>query len=111
LNGQFPLGLDVVVVVLDSIFFAGFTTVVLLSTFFSAGFTTVVLFSVFFSAGGLTVVLFCSHAPKSAAQAKMEISFFIGLIGLPLLKSQQGDFPALRKTKCFCPKVFGDDHY
>ena len=82
--------------VLDSIFFVGFTTVVLLSIFFSTGFTTVVLFSVFFSAGGLTVVVFCSHAPKSAALARMEISFFISLIGLPVLKSQQGDFSALR---------------
>jgi hypothetical protein len=84
---QFGFGLDVVVVVLDSIFFVGFTTVVLLSIFFSAGFTTVVLFSVFFSAGGLTVVVFCSHAPKSAALARMEmqISFFISLIGLLVL--------------------------
>ena len=42
------------------------------------GFTTVVLFSVFFSAGaGATVSVFCSHAPRSAALARMQISFFI----------------------------------
>jgi hypothetical protein len=73
------------VVVLVSIFFVlagGFITVVLLSIFFSAGgFTTVVLFSVFFSAGGATVSVFCSHAPKSAAPARMQISFFIDSIG------------------------------
>jgi hypothetical protein len=45
------------------------------------GFTTVVLFSVFFSAGaaGATVSVFCSHAPKSAALARMQINFFIGM--------------------------------
>jgi hypothetical protein len=43
------------------------------------GFTTVVLFSVFFSAaaGGATVSVFCSHAPRSAAPARMQINFFI----------------------------------
>ena len=43
------------------------------------GFTTVVFFSVLFSTGaaGVTVSDFCSHAAKSAALAKMQISFFI----------------------------------
>ena len=43
------------------------------------GFTTVVLFSVFFSAGaaGATVSVFCSHAPRRAALARMQINFFI----------------------------------
>lgn len=48
------------------------------------GFTTVVLCSVFFSAGelaGATTSVFCSHAPRSAALAKMQINFFIfGLV-------------------------------
>jgi hypothetical protein len=35
------------------------------------------------SAGGLTVSVFCSHAPKSAAPAKMQINFFIVWIGCP----------------------------
>ena len=73
-----------VVVVVDSVFFSagGFTTVVFFSILFAGGFTMVVLFSVFFSAGaaGATVSVFCSHAPKSAALAKMQISFFIDLI-------------------------------
>jgi hypothetical protein len=45
----------------------------------AGGFTTVVLFSVFFSAGaaGATVSVFCSHAPRSAALARMQINFFI----------------------------------
>lgn len=57
--------------------------VVLFSTFCPGGFTTVVLFSVFFSAGGLTVVVFCSHAPKSATLARMQINFFIDLMVVP----------------------------
>jgi hypothetical protein len=103
----------VVVVVLDSIFFVlagGFTTVVLLSVFFSAGFTMVVVFSVFFSAGGLTVSVFCSHAPKSAAPARMQINFFIDLIVdcVPISRlkpeSKKGDFPALLKPNLSsCP--------
>jgi hypothetical protein len=50
------------------------------------GFTTVVLCSVFFSAGelaGATTSVFCSHAPRSAALAKMQINFFIFWIGCP----------------------------
>jgi hypothetical protein len=51
------------------------------------GFTTVVLFSTFFSGAGevpgATTVSFCSHAPRSAALAKMQNSFFIGLVGCP----------------------------
>jgi hypothetical protein len=54
---------------------------------FSAGFTTVVVFSVFFSAGaaGATVSVFCSHAPRSAALARMQINFFIVVDWLPVL--------------------------
>jgi len=70
----------------------------------AGGFTIVVLFSVFFSAGaaaGVTVSVFCSHAPRSAALAKMQINFFIVLIGLSVLgtkpESEQGEFPVLRK--------------
>ena len=50
------------------------------------GFTTVVLFSTFFSGAGelagVTTLVFSSHAPRSAALAKMQINFFIsfGLI-------------------------------
>ena len=49
----------------------------------AGGFTMVVLLS-FFSAGaaGATSVL-CSHAPSSAALAKMQINFFIVWIGCP----------------------------
>ena len=77
-------GFGSVVVVVVSVFFVsagGFTMVVFFSVFCVGGFTIVVLFSVFFSAGGLTVVVFCSHAPKSAAATRMQISFFIYLIG------------------------------
>jgi hypothetical protein len=46
------------------------------------GFTTVVLFSTFFSGAGelagVTTLVFSSHAPRSAALAKMQINFFIG---------------------------------
>jgi hypothetical protein len=51
------------------------------------GFTTVVLFSTFFSGAGevpgAITVSFCSHPPRSAALAKMQNSFFIGLVGCP----------------------------
>jgi hypothetical protein len=51
------------------------------------GFTTVVLLSTFFSGAGevpgAITVSFCSHAPRSAALAKMQNSFFIGLVGCP----------------------------
>jgi hypothetical protein len=100
LSSQKPaygLGLDdVVVVVLDDEEFAGgldavvvLVLVFVVSLVFSfttveAGLTTVVLFSVLFSAGtGATVSVFCSHAPRSAAPAKMQINFFIGLVGGP----------------------------
>jgi hypothetical protein len=98
LSSQIPaygFGLDdVVVVVLDDEFEEGldvivFVFVLVVSLVFSfttvdAGLTTVVLFSVFFSAGtGATVSVFCSHAPRSAAPAKMQINFFIGLVGGP----------------------------
>lgn len=45
------------------------------------GFTTVVLFSVLLAGepAGVTVSDFCSHAANSAALARMQIYFFIGL--------------------------------
>ena len=46
------------------------------------GFTTVVLFSVLLPAGepaGATVSVFCSHAARSAALARMQMYFVIGL--------------------------------
>ena len=52
----------------------------------AGGFTTVVLFSVFFSAGdeaGATTSVFCSHAPRSAALARMQSNFFIVWIDCP----------------------------
>jgi phage-related protein len=76
----------VVVLVLDE-FEDGLVVVVLVfvvslvSLVFSVvGFTTVVLFSTFFSGAGdagATTSVFCSHAPRSAALAKMQINFFI----------------------------------
>ena len=94
---DYGLGLDeVVVVVVEDEFEEGldvivvFVLVFVVSLVFSfttveAGLTTVVLFSVFFSAGaaGVTVSVFCSHAPRSAAPAKMQINFFIGLVWSP----------------------------
>jgi hypothetical protein len=42
--------------------------------------------SVFFSTGaGTTVSVFCSHAPRSAALARMQINFFIVVDWLPVL--------------------------
>ena len=79
--------------------------VVVLSLVFSVlagGFTMVVLLSFFSAAGaaGATSVL-CSHAPRSAALAKMQINLFIVWIGLPILglkpESEQDEPPALRK--------------
>ena len=71
-----------VFVVVFVVFSFSFTTV-------EAGFTMVVLFSVFFSAGagdeGATTSVFCSHAPRSAALARMQINFFIVLDWLPIL--------------------------
>jgi hypothetical protein len=59
------------------------------------GFTTVVLFSTFFSGAGevpgATTVSFCSHAPRSAALAKMQISFFIILDWLPILDTAESN--------------------
>ena len=50
------------------------------------GFTMVVFVS-FFSAGedaaGATTSVLCSQAPRSAALAKMQINFFIVLVGCP----------------------------
>jgi Na+(H+)/acetate symporter ActP len=54
----------------------------------AGGFTTVVLCSVFFSGAGdagATTSVFCSHAPKSAALAKMQNNFFIVWIECPTL--------------------------
>lgn len=55
----------------------------------AGGFTMVVLVSVFLlsagGAAGVTVSVFCSHAPRSAAVAKMQISFFIVWIDCPIL--------------------------
>lgn len=72
----------------ESVVFVLVEVFVLVSFVFSVpvtGFTTVVLFSVFFSGGfaGATVSVFCSHAPRSAALAKMQINFFIVLIRFP----------------------------
>jgi hypothetical protein len=85
-------------VVVDSVFTslgaAGAAAVVMVFVVFSlvfsvlaGGFTTVVVFSVFFSAGaaGATVSVFCSHAPRSAALARMQINFFIVVDWLPVL--------------------------
>ena len=60
---------------------------VLVSFVFSVvGFTMVVLVS-FFSVGeeaaGATTSVLCSHAPRSAATAKMQSNFFIIWIGCP----------------------------
>jgi hypothetical protein len=51
------------------------------------GLTMVVLFSVLGAGevpGATTVVSFCSQPPRSAALAKMQNSFFIGLDWLPI---------------------------
>ncbi len=89
-------GVDAVVV------FVVFVLVVSLVFSFTveAGFTTVVLFSVFLSAGGVTVSVFCSQAPRSAALAKMQISFFIVWIECPSwdkVESKHRKFSALPK--------------
>jgi hypothetical protein len=70
-------GVEAVVVV--------FVVVSLFVSVVAGGFTTVVLFSVFFSTGeaGATVSVFCSQAPRSAALARMQINFFIVVIGCP----------------------------
>jgi hypothetical protein len=81
----------VVVVVLEFAVDAGTVVVVLVVSFvFSVvGFTMVVLFSTFLSGAGelagATTVSFCSHAPRSAALAKMQNNFFIGLDWLSIL--------------------------
>jgi hypothetical protein len=83
-NQAYGFGLVDVVVVVSVFVSAGFSLITVVS-FFSVGFTIVVLFSVFFSAGaaGATVSVFCSHAPKSAALARMQISFFIVMVDCP----------------------------
>jgi hypothetical protein len=86
---DYGFGLEVVVVV-DSVFVSVFVSGLgaVVRVFFSVvvtlsvaafGFPTVVLTSVFFSAGaaGTTVSVFCSHAPRSAVLARMQINFFI----------------------------------
>jgi hypothetical protein len=88
---DYGFGLELVVVVesvlvdefgVESEVLALVEVLVLVSFVFSVlveGFTTVVLVSVFLSApgAGATVSVFCSQAPRSAAPAKMQISFFI----------------------------------
>ena len=70
-------GVVVVVVLVVSFVFSvvGFTMVVLVS-FFSVGEEVVV---------GATTSVRCSQAPRSAALAKMQSSFFIVWIGCPIL--------------------------
>lgn len=69
-------GVVVVVVVVSFVFsVVGFTMVVFVS-FFSAGEEAVV---------GATTSVRCSHAPRSAALAKMQSNFFIVWIGCPIL--------------------------
>ena len=63
--------------------------VVVSFVFSVVGLTMVVLVSFFSTAGAgevpgaTTVVSFCSQAPRSAALAKMQNSFFIDLVGCP----------------------------
>ncbi len=74
-------GVDVVVVLVFVVF-----VVSLVFSVLAGGFTIVVFFSVFAGAGefaGATTSVFCSHAPRSAALAKMQINFFIVWIGCP----------------------------
>ena len=101
--GDYGLGLDVVVVVVeleefdDGLVVVVFVFVVSLVSFvFSVvGFTTVVLFSTFFSGPGelpgATTVSFCSHPPRSAALAKMQNNFFIDLDWLPILDNAESN--------------------
>ena len=85
----------VLVLVLEESDVAGVVVVV-------AGFTMVVFVS-FFSAGeeaaGATTSVLCSHAPRSAALAKMQINFFIVGLVVPHLgtkaESNKGNAPAL----------------
>jgi hypothetical protein len=77
------IGVDSAGVVTTVVLFSvagGFTTVELFSVVAGEGLTTVVLFSVSpGEAAGATVSVFCSHATRSAAPARMQIYFFIGL--------------------------------
>jgi hypothetical protein len=90
---DYGLGLEVVVVVvvvLDEGGVAAVVVVVVSLVFSTAGgFTTVVLCSTFFSGAGelagATTVSFCSHAPRSAALAKMQSNFFIVWIACPIM--------------------------
>ena len=70
----------------------------------AGGLTTVVFFSTFFSGAGevgATTSVFCSHAPRSAALAKMQNNFFIGFgLVAPLgtmVESERRKFSALPK--------------
>ena len=55
----------------------------------------------FFSGAGATTSVFCSHAPRSAALARMQINFFIVVDWFPIygtkLESEQRNFSALPK--------------
>lgn len=95
-------------VVIDSVFVsvlpggaALVSVVVVVFDFLSwlaGGFTIVVFVSVFLSAGAGTTSVFCSHAPRSAALARMQNNFFIvGLVARLGIKpeSEQAKFPAL----------------
>jgi hypothetical protein len=83
-------GVEAVVwVFVDSVFvsvrWAGSADVLMDFLFSAVGVLTTI--SVFFStgAGGTTVSVFCSHAPRSAALARMQIDFFIVVDWLPVL--------------------------
>jgi hypothetical protein len=52
--------------------------VLVVSDVVAGGFTTVVSVDSAGEAAGATVSVFCSHAPRSAALARMQIYFFIG---------------------------------
>lgn len=122
-GGAYGFGLDDVVVsvlvFISTLPSAGgalvmvFVVVSLVLSWLAGGFTMVVLLSVFLSAAGAagaTSVL-CSHAPKSAALARMQINFFIVVDWFSRLgtkpESEQGEFPALRKLIFRKPSAFG----
>ena len=74
LKGDYGVGLGAVVVV--SVFTSELSLGFLLKVFGSAGFV-----SGTGEEAGATTSVFCSQAPKSAAPARMQISFFIVWIG------------------------------
>ncbi len=77
-------GGDVVVVLVFVVFVV--SLVFSLTTAVEAGLTMVVLLLAGEEAGaGATVSVFCSQAPRSAALARMQISFFIVVDWLPIL--------------------------